>query len=186
MSLPNTIGEAWQRLRESDREERLPRAYPPHNAVFETSASYARRSGMESPSGSAAFIRVVVAQDRRDLLAFHPIHAMRRGGWEPDGSQQGEHAWRTRHVHTEDFLTEFIELDTVYVVPGFFGPRALVFESAAGRGPGWPGPGALVQVLVTAPGEAEAEQLRAAAIDLAQQLADDLARRVATVKAVTP
>lgn len=172
--LPESIG-AWQRDTQS---EPLPRAFPPHNAVEGRTASY-----IHAPTNSTAVVWIVLAQDRRDLLAFVPVHAMRAGGWSPTGGEEAEGLWRTRHARGGNLLVEYIELDTAFVVPGAWGPDRDELNQAAPRGPGWPGPGALVQVLLTAPREPQADDMR----DQVRRLAELLAARLQdTPRGVAP
>lgn len=161
--------------RADDLREPLPRAYPPHNAVWEASARYIA----DAPgSASVAYFRIVIAQDRRDLMAFDPTHAMRAGGWELVGATSTEGLRQTEHARRAGLLSERVVLETAYVEPGRWGPMPRTYDRAAGVDPGWPGPGAMVQVLVTAPVEGNALSLRAWVRERAGQLADELARVV--------
>ncbi len=170
--LPVTIA-GWQLV---DQGDSLPRAYPPHYDVWEASARY----GSDAPaSGSTAYLRIVIAQDRRDLLAFDPTHAMRAGGWEPDVSVRPTETnglWRTQHTRGAGLLDERVVLETAYVVPGRWGSDSRDLRILVDAGPGWPGPGAIVQMLVTAPVGPNAQAMRDVVKEMAQQLADELAR----------
>ena len=148
----------------------LPRAFPPHYAVservwvYETSARSDRK----------AFVRIIVAQDRRDLLAFEPTHAMRAGGWQPKSASVVEGLWHTRHVRSAQLLSETVILDTAFVLPRGWTAQYEIIEDTATLGPGWPGPGAIVQLI--APEGYETNALRR----LVKSIADGLSRQLAS------
>lgn len=163
--LPPAI-DGWARASES---ETLPRAYPPHNLTWQPTARY-----VDPLTGDEAFLRVVVVQDRRDLLAFDPSEAMRAGGWTHEESRKGERFHRTSHRKGPEPFTERVTLDTVYVAPGYLGPDREATSNIDHRGPGWPGPAALVQLLLTSDAPEAHKNLQDAAWDLARALADRL------------
>jgi|GEM_PF-4276418 len=161
--------EGW--TRNDDESERLPRAYPPHNAIWRISVAY--YTGAPGV-GSEAYLRVVIAQDCRDLLAFEPTQAMRAGGWEPVDAQATGGLWRTTHTSHAGLLDEFVILDTAFVVPGRWGSSPSITSAESAQGPGWPGPGAIVQVLfsgaINENAQAVREEVRRMANVLAQEL----------------
>lgn len=165
---PPTIG-GW--IRSDDESDRLPRAYPPHNKIWQASVAYF----ISTPGGgSEAYLRVVIAQDRRDLLAFEPTHAMRAGGWEPVRAQAVGELWRTRHSSHSGLLDEFVVLDTAFIAPGRWGSDPSITYAASTEGPGWPGPGAIVQVLFSGTIGDNAEAVREEVRRVAEQLSGEL------------
>ncbi|MFI4917196.1 MAG: hypothetical protein ACIAS6_11910 [Phycisphaerales bacterium JB060] len=163
--LPPAIN-GWVRAIES---EMLPRAYPPHNLTWQPTARY-----VDPLTGDEAFLRVVVVQDRRDLLAFDPSEAMRAGGWAHEGSRKDERFHHTSHRKGPEPFTERVTLDTVYVAPGYLGPNREAISRIDHQGPGWPGPAALVQLLLTSDDPVAHKNLQHVAWDLARTLADRL------------
>lgn len=161
----------WVRVESS---QPLPRAYPPHNAFLDETIQYRRLSGsgFDNPN-LIAFLRIAIVQDRRDLLAFDPIEAMRANGWTSEDGPTGQDARRTIHGRGIDAYGDRVTLDTIYVVPGDFGADPELIAEAGHRGPGWPGPGAIVQVLVT---EGEEQADVPALSSLALQIAESLAK----------
>ena len=158
-------------IRNDDETERLPRAYPPHNTVRSESAAYvASTVGL----ASEAYLRVVMAQDCRDLLAYDPNHSMLAGGWEPVDAQAIGGFWRTRHTHRSALLDEVVVLDTMFVAPGQWGSDPAITSPAHNPGPGWPGPGAIVQVLFVGSVGENAATMRAEVQRLAENLASEL------------
>ena len=166
--MPATIG-PW--LREGAPDV-LPRAYAPRNEVWESVTSYRPRT-YEGPG--SAYVRIVIAQDRRDLLAYEPAHAMRAGGWSSIDGELHDGLWQTQHTRREGLLSERVILCTAYVAPGGWGASAHVLDETRPAGSGWPGPAALVQVLTTAPVAADPTALHAFAQDLATALSARLA-----------
>lgn len=165
----------WAR---TDLSESLPRAFPPHNRYLEATTQY-RSIGTSGrlvsgpPSVAQAFLRIVIVQDRRDLLAFDPIQAMRAGGWTNQLERDYEGFRRTIHVRGPGQYGEQVTLDTIYVVPGDWGADPGIIEEADRSGPGWPGPGAIVQLLLTDGDErSEAPGLSDAAKRVAGALAE--------------
>lgn len=157
-------------IRDTSWNNTLPRAFPTHNQVWDGSARY-----VSSASGSEAFLLVVIAQDRRDLHAFDPTHAMRADGWEPiDGEIIGEFL-QTRHTRHTNLLDEFRVLETAFVAPGRWGANPSITNAAGNDGPGWPGPGAIVQMRVAGSAGDDAAGLRDEVRRLAQQLSTELA-----------
>lgn len=124
----------------------LPRAFPPHNAITQKLVVYNRLGRSEA----SVFLRVVIAQDRRDLLAYEPAHAMRAGGWQPESSLEVDGLWRTEHSRRSQLLEEVIIVDTAYVVPGRWSATLDLLHDAGLSGGGWPGPGAIVQLIIPA------------------------------------
>lgn len=166
--LAQSVG-TWNR--DPTWDDTLPIAYPPHNEVLDTSARY-----MSSATGAEAFLRVVIAQDRRDLLAFEPTHAMRAGGWSSIGAEESSNLWQTRHTRHSDLVDEFLVVDTAFVIAGLWGPTPGITHAVSTGGPGWPGPGAIVQVLHGGgSAAADADILREEARRVADRLATELA-----------
>lgn len=161
--------EGWTRT--DDQSERLPRAYPPHNSIWRVSVAYFTGTYGD---GSEAYLRVVIAQDCRDLLAFEPTQAMRAGGWDLVDAQPIDGLWRTTHTSRAGLLDEFIELDTAFVAPGQWGSSPSIIDAQHANGPGWPGPGAIVQVLFSGTIDASAHAVREEVRRLAQDLASEL------------
>jgi hypothetical protein len=167
----------WTR---TELSETLPRAFPPHNAYLDKTTQYqyvgaAGLPGGDSPSATEAFLRIVIVQDRRDLLAFDPIQAMRAGGWTGRAGQRREGFRRTIHGRGPGQYGERVTLDTIYVVPGAWGADPQIIAEAGRSGPGWPGPGAIVQLLLNGGGEqGEAPGLSEAARRVAEALARSL------------
>lgn len=165
--LPLTL-DVW--IRDTSWNNTLPRAFPTRNQIWDGSARY-----VSSASGSEAFLLVVIAQDRRDLLAFDPTHAMRADGWEPiDGEIIGEFL-QTRHTRHTNLLDEFRVLETAFVAPGRWGASPSITNAAGHDGPGWPGPGAIVQMRVAGPAGNDAAGLRDEVRRLARRLSTELA-----------
>ncbi len=152
----------------------LPRAYPPHNAIKSETVAYV--SGMVGLA-SEAYLRVVVAQDCRDLLAYEPSHSMLAGGWEPVDAEEAGGFWRTRHAHRSTLVDEVVVLETIFVAPGVWGSNPTITRPAHNPGPGWPGPAAVVQVLFVGSFGDNANAVRTEARHLAEQLAADLGGR---------
>lgn len=148
-----------------DARTALPSAFPPHNPISE-------RTWVLDPaplSDQQSFLRVIVAQDRRDLLAFDPIHAMRAGGWQPVSAGSVDGLWVTRHTRTAPLLDETVTLATAFVVPGKWSGQGSMLRQHDASGPGWPGPGAIVQAIVSEGDRATEIQ------ELVEQLAEDIA-----------
>ncbi|MGD1916417.1 MAG: hypothetical protein ACFCBV_09555 [Phycisphaerales bacterium] len=170
-AMPDRVG-AWLR---SNSNEELPHAYPPHNEVWERVTVY-RPQGVET--ADAAFVRVIIAQDRRDLLAYEPSYAMRIGGWTPEGAEATNGLTVSRHARREGPLREMLTIETAYVAPGEWGASRGVIDDAQPDGPGWPGPGAVVQLLTTSPAEdpgALRQMVRDTAAELAAAMAPERA-----------
>lgn len=167
--LPEEVGQ-WLRV---EGDDELPRAYPPHNAVWTRTTRY-QPQGFEGLQ--TAFVRVVIASDRRDLLAFEPEHAMRAGGWATQGARAAHGLRVTTHARRGELLDETLQVETAYVSPGAWGQRRDIVNGVRPEGPGWPGPGALVQLLRTSPVVEDADGLRAMVKDLAGELSSQLER----------
>lgn len=146
----------------------LPKAFPPHNEVAERVAVYQSALVGDAP----AYVRVVVAQDRRDLLAYEPTHAMQKIGWSPVVAEQSGDLWHTRHLRPTTLLDRAIDVHTAFVLPGTWGPEPSLHRSLDAAGPGWPGPGAIVQVII--PDGLDAEPMLVLTRDLASSLAQNL------------
>lgn len=157
--VPELLG-PWQL---DGREESMPRAYQPLRSVYERTERY-------SCQADSAYVRVVIACDRRDLLAYVPSHAMHRKGWLALPVEIVEGLERSNHTYDSGLLVERITVESAYVLPGRWGPDAGVFDREAPMGSGWPGPGAVVQLLLTNP-HAPANELREHVRELAQALA---------------
>jgi hypothetical protein len=154
-----------------DPRERLPRAYPPHNEVTTRSASYVIGPFGPSPE---AYVRVVVAQDCRDLLAYDPSHSMLAGGWRPVEAREHGGLWHSAHARRSALIDELVVLETAFVAPGRWGSDPAITSPANASGPGWPGAGAIVQVLLIGSATNHADAMRAEVRRLAERVADDL------------
>ncbi len=154
----------------------LPKAYPPHYAFIDETTQFRRLAGTGIENATLiAFLRIAVVQDRRDLLAFDPAEAMRANGWTSEDGAADQDARRTVHGRGTDAYGDRVTLDTIYVVPGDWGPDPALIANAGHRGPGWPGPGAIVQVLVTEGDEqTDVPALSALALQIAESLAESL------------
>lgn len=159
---PASLG-LWQL---DGHQDALPRAFNSFHEVNERSVRYML-------DNDTAYLRVAVARDRRDLRAYAPAHAMRRAGWSalPPVAQHGlELCYHEREM---GLLAERISIESAYVLPGRWGHQAKAIDRAPPLGPGWPGPGAVVQLLLTNP-DAPAEALRQHVRTLADELAKSL------------
>lgn len=167
-------GSAWlgrESIQDQPAQD-LPRAYPPHKSYADVVFGFeASEGGLDGE----AFLRVVVVEDRHDLLAFEPRYAMRAGGWDMVASGASDGMWRTEHTQGSGLLRERLVVETVYVVPGRWDARRAIAAEAGTLGPGWPGPGALVQIVATLPLGADLEPLRAQAQAIAEELSASLA-----------
>ncbi|MEQ9095644.1 MAG: hypothetical protein RIE32_05210 [Phycisphaerales bacterium] len=169
----------------TETSQQMPLAFPPHNAVRIETIRYVIRSTPEGDIGlldddrriiAEAFLRIVIAQDRRDLLAFDPIEAMRSGGWSGQAGEDTDELRRTVHQRGPGPFTESVTLDTAYVAPGAWGADPAVLNAAGDLDRGWPGQGAMVQLLIAdAPSEQDAQALRNVVRSAAEALAEALA-----------
>lgn len=154
----------------SDAQADLPRAYPPHNRVAERTWVF---DSMPGTSGRS-FLRVVVAQDRRDLLAYDPVHAMQAGGWHSRSAQSSNGLWLTHHARSAPLLDETVTVVSAFVIPDVWSDQsALVYQQSA-SGPGWPGPGATVQLILPE------DQPSAEVCDHIKQIAQHIAEQLAS------
>lgn len=163
-AMPERVG-PWVRL---DSDETLPHAYPPHNLVWERVTTYQPAS---TESGDAAFVHVIIAQDRRDLLAYEPSYAMRAGGWSSESAETTDGLNASQHSRREGLLKETLTIETAYILPGVWGPDRSIIDDAHPHGSGWPGPGAMVQLLTSSPLVQDPSSLR----DLVKNTAAELA-----------
>lgn len=159
---PASLG-LWQL---GGHQDALPRAFQSFHEVSEQSVRYVQ-------GNETAYLRVAIARDRRDLRAYAPAHAMRRAGWSalPPVEQHGLEL--CIHQREMGLLAERISIESAYVLPGRWGHQAKAIDRAPPLGPGWPGPGAVVQLVLTNP-EAPANELRQHVRDLAEELASSL------------
>ncbi|MFI4883187.1 MAG: hypothetical protein ACIAQU_11445 [Phycisphaerales bacterium JB064] len=148
----------------------LPHAFPPHNAITQKLVVYNRLGRSEA----SVFLRVVIAQDRRDLLAYEPTHAMRAGGWQPESALEVDGLWHTEHSRRSQLLDEVITVDTVYIVPGMWSAQFDLLDDAGLSGSGWPGPGAIVQLIISAEDGVNAQPFHDFVKAMAENVADRL------------
>lgn len=167
--LPQQVGQ-WVRSKDVDE---LPRAYPPHNEIWSRTTRY-QRAGLDGVE--TAFVRVVIAQDYRNLLAFEPEYAMRAGGWTSERTQAANGLHATQHARRDGLLKETLRVETAYIAPGVWGPDRSLSEGARPIGPGWPGPGSMVQLLTTAPLAEDTTELRSLIKSVASALSTRLAQ----------
>lgn len=159
--MPAMVGSA---VRTDDRPD-LPSAFVPRRRVLERVCAYAQIR----PGDAPAFVRIVVAQDRRDLMAYDPIYAMRAGGWLTIGSQAEGKLLKSIHARPADPTDQTMVLLTAFVRPGTWGAHRQAILSGGPIGPGWPGPGAVVQAMV--PQGSDASAIRRLVESKAQRLA---------------
>lgn len=144
----------------------MPRAFDTFREVHDRTVRYVLGNDM-------AYVRVAIALDRRDLRAYMPAHAMRRVGWSPSPADVHDGLERCVHQRDTGLLEERVSVESAYVLPGQWGHDAGLIDRASPVGPGWPGPGAVVQLVLTNP-EAGADALRRHVRDLADALAHQM------------
>jgi len=138
--LPPRIG----RWTAAEADGTLPWAISPRRAVRVLEAAYAPARGRPA----TARVRIVLAADRRDLLAVCPDLAMSAGGWERHELRLETASTTSTHQRRAGPVAERAVAYTAFAIPGRVAGSWEALGDLDAAGPGWPGPGAAVQAVV--------------------------------------
>ncbi|MEO1008379.1 MAG: hypothetical protein AAFX79_07415 [Planctomycetota bacterium] len=173
------IPDAWRDIAAQASRDVGPWTYraeddPPRSAFRTRHEVVVRRLVFRHRSGgprAMAVLQIVLAADRRDLLAYEPAYALPLAGWRPAEPDQLE-SRSMLMVRGEGPLAERIRADHQAVLPGRVAGGWRQAIRAEPIGPGWPGPAAAVQVFAMQLEPPDYDRLTDAVRALAERLGE--------------